>query len=377
MLPIHINKANVPRLAGIAAETIPSGAVGGIICKGFLNSDQGLFHKVIEQFTPIVLGEEILPSNVCEFLAIIHKDSTADIYINHVPALINVMAKKELKAFSRVSSRDIIDITEIHFEGINIREDDCVIYCFKIGWKFGLFFDLTPADGKSVLRTEELYKDLGRFFRYLVFQNDYSIIANNTLFDQLLTDGWFPFIQLIGGDYEKLVIAYNDEEYRDLLIEELVAKFDNEMIMSFVNYWWMKPLFQKKKSILLAGIEAYLTSTEAGYINCIKTLYSEIEGILQLNYFSEYRRKPTFKDLMAYVQNKASNKFISPNSLGFPVLLYQYFHDIIFKDFDLETGNIELSRHSSSHGIAPSQKYTRQKALQAILILDQMSFFLD
>jgi hypothetical protein len=223
----------------------------------------------------------------------------------------------------------------MRFTGIDIREDDCVIYCFKVGWKFGLFFELTPANGTSVLKPEELYKDLGRYYRFLLFQNEYSIIANNVLFNQLLADGWFPFIQLIGSDYEKIATAFTDGIHRDRLLEELVIKFDKKRIMSFVNYWWKKPLFQEKKPIILAGIQAYLTFNEAGYINCIKNHYSEIEGILRLSYFSEYRRKPTFKDLMEFVQNKANNKFNSPNSLGFPASLYRYIHDVIFRDFNL------------------------------------------
>jgi hypothetical protein len=373
----HIRKTDVPLLAGYADETIPPGKSGRIVRKGFLYSDQPLFHRVIAQFIMNIVGDEIVPSDICDFLAIIHKDSTADIYINGVPATFQVIAKRDLKALERASTRDIVDITEMRFVGINIREDDCVIFCFKVGWKFGLFFDLTPSDGVSVIRTEEFYRELGLNFRYLVFQNDYSIISDNTLFDQLLADGWFPFIQLLGGDFERLASAYKDEINPDGLMEDLVAKFDRQRIMSFVDYWWKRPIFFDKKTILLAGIEAYLLFTEAGYITCIKTLYSEIEGMLRLDYFSRYKRKPSFKDLTEYVKDRATDRFTSPASLGFPTLLYRYVHEVVFKEFDLETGNITLSRHSSSHGVASAKEYTRRKALQAILMLDQMSFFLN
>ena len=37
---------------------------------------------------------------------------------------------------------DIADIRSMKFSNIKITESDKVIYCFKVGWKFGLFFDL-------------------------------------------------------------------------------------------------------------------------------------------------------------------------------------------------------------------------------------------
>jgi hypothetical protein len=43
----------------------------------------------------------------------------------------------------------------------------------------------------------------------------------------------------------------------------------------------------------------------------------------------------------------------------------------------MEKGDIDLSRNSNAHGVASSEQYTRQKALQAILLLDQMSYFLQ
>jgi len=181
----------------------------------------------------------------------------------------------------------------------------------------------------------------------------------------------------LGGDYERLAAAYHDKVNSDRRIEDLVIEFGRERIMTFVEYWWKRPIFQGKRPILLAGVEAYFTFKEAGYINCIKTLYSEIEGMLRVGYFSQYRKNPSFSDLMEYMQERANDKFVSPNSLGFPTLLYRYMHDIIFCGFDLETGSIALSRHSSSHGVASSDEYTRRKALQAILLLDQMSSFLD
>jgi hypothetical protein len=51
-------------------------------------------------------------------------------------------------------------------------------------------------------------------------------------------------------------------------------------------------------------------------------------------------------------------------------------NEVVFKDFDLKTGKVDLSRHAVSHGVADQKEYTKVKALQAILIIDQMYFYL-
>jgi hypothetical protein len=50
--------------------------------------------------------------------------------------------------------------------------------------------------------------------------------------------------------------------------------------------------------------------------------------------------------------------------------------DAIFPKFDLEKGEIVLSRHTSSHGIAKVEDYSKIRAIQMILILDQLYFYI-
>ncbi len=59
-----------------------------------------------------------------------------------------------------------------------------------------------------------------------------------------------------------------------------------------------------------------------------------------------------------------------------PSAFLNYLKDIVFADFNLETGQLDLSRHSSSHGVAKAEDYTKAKALQTILVLDQIYFYI-
>jgi len=88
------------------------------------------------------------------------------------------------------------------------------------------------------------------------------------------------------------------------------------------------------------------------------------------------KKKPSFPELVEYVKQKAEGKFGPRGSLGFSDVFYRYLNEVVFRDFDLTTGQIDLSRHSALHGVADQTKYTKNKAIQAILILDQMYFYL-
>ena len=48
----------------------------------------------------------------------------------------------------------------------------------------------------------------------------------------------------------------------------------------------------------------------------------------------------------------------------------------LFRGFDLEHGTVDLSRHSVAHGVAAADQYTRIRALQVILSLDQMHHYI-
>lgn len=373
---IHFIKTNVERLAGFAGEHIPAEAQGPIITRAFMHSGQSLFHKVINQFFTIFLGDRFIPSEVHSFLVIIHDNQTADVYVNDIPATIQILAKRDLQAFTIVRHQDIADITELRFPGIEVRPTDCIFYCFQVRWKFGLFFDFRAAHRDMSLDPDDLHKELGACYRYLAFQDIYDTIADTSRFQEIFGDGWFPFLQLLDGDYERIASAYSDITNRDVLVNAVVDTYNQQRIHLFAENWWKKGVFREKKSILLAGIEAYLTMTEAGYITCIKTLYSEIEGIIRLSYFAVNGRDPRFPDLVKYVESKVSQKFTSPDSLAFPGIFYAYLKEVIFRDFNLATGDIELSRHTTSHGVAEAKRYTRNRALQAILTLDQMYFFM-
>jgi len=370
----HMHLKKVQPMAGFAAGDIAPKNFGWILSRAFVCSDDPAFYMYCDQISKMFLTSYFI-DNICNYLILTHRDLSTDIYVNF-PFQVKMMTKRELKAGEPIYQNDIADIAELCFPGIDIKENDSVIFCFKKGWKFGLFFDFNPADRTSTLNVERLSHDLGSYYRYLTFQELYSILENEPLFETMFTDGWFPFIQLLGGDFEKLAECYKNKSNLSSDLPMFLSRFDRKRIYSFVDRWWKNPLFENKQKILEAGIEAYLLETEAGYINCVKTLYSEIEGIIRIRYVEEKGESPNFAELVNYVKQKAEGKFGPRQSLGFSDVFYRYLNEMVFRNFDLTTGQVDLSRHSVAHGVAEQTQYTRTKAIQAILTIDQMYFYL-
>ncbi|MBN2410828.1 hypothetical protein JXQ31_03985, partial [candidate division KSB1 bacterium] len=76
------------------------------------------------------------------------------------------------------------------------------------------------------------------------------------------------------------------------------------------------------------------------------------------------------------VIEKGRIKADSDLSLFFPEAFFKYLSESIFPQFDIEKDNITLSRHTSSHGVAKAEDYNQERALQMILILDQIFFYI-
>ena len=371
----HTHLQKVPPMAGFPVVDIPPGSFGWILTRAFVCSDDPTFYLYCDQISKMFLTSYFVDA-ITNYLILIHSDLSSDIYVNF-PFQVKMMTKRALEAGKLIYQNDIADIAELRFPRIDIKENDSVIFCFKKGWKFGLFFDFNPIDQKSTLDVKSLTHDLGSYYRYLAFQELYLILKNEPLFESMFDDGWFPFIQLLGGDFEELAKCYKHKSDLPRNVDVFLHRFDENRISAFVNRWWNNPSFKNKQKILEAGIKAYLLGTEEGYINCVKTLYSEIDGIVRMRYVVEKKKKrPSFHELIDYVKQKSEGKFRPRESLGFSDVFYRYLNEVVFRDFDLATSQIDLSRHSVLHGVADQTKYTRIRAIQAILILDQMYFYL-
>jgi len=129
--------------------------------------------------------------------------------------------------------------------------------------------------------------------------------------------------------------------------------------------------------LIEAGLSSYFQNDQAGNISSIKILSSEIEGILRSSIFNDSNvSNPSTEQLKVHIVNKATQQFSTFESLGFPHKFKDYLDNVLFKGFNIADTEIPTSRHSVAHGVARIDNYSRIRALQLILLLDQIYFFL-
>lgn len=359
---------------GIAAETIAKNSKGSIIQKGFMTSLQINFFVTVVNNILRLFHSNQLRDSINNLLIIIKKDNTAKIY-SKFPLSMLTRGKKDVKKGTLLTKEDIFSIDKLEFKDeiyeVNIESDDKIIFIFRVDWKFGMFFDFTKK-----INLNDLKENLAYCYKRLFYYELYSFVENETYYNELTKDGWFPFIRLIGNNFNKIMQYYREGKKHNFQIDELMNKFNEERIESFTQYWWRRELFKERREIIKAGISAFLQNDKKGFINCLHTLYPQIEGIMGVDYFKIHNKKALFKELMEHIKQKAESKYSTVSSVGFPNEFYKYLNKTVFKNFNLETGKVDLSRHTTSHGYANVDDFNRAKALQAILILDQIYFYL-
>lgn len=365
------------RVAGFAAQNTRSGEVAPILIRARLTSDQPEFHLYVEEMTRLFLSRipKLLVDGLSAFLIVFHDDNTADIYLgNELATISEVRVKRPINAGQVVNTRDIVDVRSIRFPNVTLAPTDGVFYVAKIGWKFGMFFDL---DRSSPLDIQAMAMDLAKTYRELSFEHVYRVLRSGKQYQEMLDDGWFPFIEIAATEYRELARAYADRFDFDARVGRVVGAFTEARLQEITARWWSDTVFESRRLILESGVRSFLQGDQHGAIAAIKTLSTEFEGILldvhSRQIGSKIKLAPA--ELLSRIAAEEESRAGSPDSLVLPQAFREYASQAIYGKFDYEQGDLPLSRHSAGHGVARQETYTRSKALQLILSIDQLWFF--
>ena len=361
------------QLAGLSTNTATEGEAVTVIQRMFISSLEDDFSIIATN-----LLSSILPFNpsasLNTLLVIIKPDDRGYIY-QKFPFGIQVIVKKDINSSHPVFRKDVADVISVFFNdsttNLNPEDGDRVIWLFRENWNFGLFFDFSGE-----LKVEATLKEMGLYYRKLSYLSEYRFFEKSSSFDLMIKDGWFPFVSLIGDGIDELRAYYEEAEKHPAIVQRLISSFDEQKLTEMVSRWWSNSLFNSKKSILQAGIKSYLRNDDEGYINAVKNLITELEGIVRVSFIKDYDKKPSTKDLIEYITNKGKDKFSSIGSLCFPEKFLDYLGNYIFRSFDVQAGQIPESRHTVAHGVAHDGVYSQEFALKIILTLDNIYFFL-
>jgi hypothetical protein len=246
---IHYHIKNTEDITGFSLNPARKGEMVSVALKGFVTSDTLPFYSFVQGIYNAYLKEYVSLENCNKFLIIRKKDKSADIYINDFNIITYIRTKKSLDAGTLVHKNDVADITKLTFQNISIEKTDAVIFCMRVGWKFGFYFNFIANPGykeKTELDVEDMYCELGYEYRNMLFEHEYNLISNNKLYPKMLEDGWFPFIELIGGDYLELS-NYYEFDWLDH-INDFLKKLMSLESKVLLNIGGINLNFKKKES---------------------------------------------------------------------------------------------------------------------------------
>jgi hypothetical protein len=362
---------------GFAAGNALPGEQVSILVRTSITSDEREFHVYMEGISNLLtdrakeMGIIFSLDALTGFVLIVHSDGTADLHIGNKRMSIEMLTKRDLKAGEVVYGSDIGDIRRVKYGGLTFLPSDKVYICFKVKWKFGLFFDLA-ADRQ--LDVDKMERELGSLYRHLQYQGLYEALSDQVIVDRMKKEGWFPFIEIIGGDFEPLLKAYATNFDIENKEQGLIVSFTPERIERLAQRWWKNQILSNHKEVLVAGLEAF---KRGDFVSCIKNIMTEIEGVLAHVHLAEKGSIPKTKELLAYAVEHGVNKTGDESSLFFPSEFLKYLNEVAYADFDPRSpAEAGASRHTVGHGFAGGGAYTPARALQVILTLDQIAFYL-
>jgi len=376
-----MNIGNPSKLAnfetiGFAAEACQGGNKINVITRWSGTSDEAKFHVFAKSIAQVLnyhlskIGEHKNISGIETLLLVIKPDKSAELWLDNAAVELKCIPKTNINAGTVVFEQDIVDVTGMRFPCVDITEKDGVIVLFRQDWRFGLYFDFRHDDTFSL---NMMSNELGALYRNLRYRHIYDLLSDGTEFKKLTDLGWFPFAEIINSDFLDLA-KYCEANFDIGKIEkDLLNSFDNKRLDHILKRWLAKPHMKEKEIILKSAMNNF---KRKDYVATIKTISTEIEGVLRSRYPAQSGTSQNLKSLTRDAFETASQKAGSDNSLLLPKAFEHYLSKHFNVNFDPsgELGNAG-SRHAVSHGRADPESYTGTRALQLLLILDQFAFY--
>ena len=377
-MPFDIILDDLP--GGYALTATKKGENANIVTREFTSSEDGdLFisrldgipSQLIKLASKSISNQNISFSTIDHLLAVINKDKTLKLYVNEISLQTVVSLKKaDTNAGEAIYHDDIAEILRVKLGELEISEDSGIVFIFSIGWRKGLFFDFNPLVKENFTsRGYDLEVLLAQYYSYLMFQDLFKI--SESAWENIISQKWFPFISLKKSTTEKIVSnASADWSLDDLT--EIISQDLISLLPLAIKRWESSFLFNEHFPFFNLAVQRYL---EKDFVSSASILFPRIEGLLRTKHSTvNSSEKASQTNLVNSLVNGLSNERKTYNAL-LPLKFQEYLSKVFFGSFDTNLA-VEISRHSVSHGVAPFDEFNLKSATIALLIVDQLYFYL-
>src|SRR5258708_18582751 len=177
--PIRLQGVNAN---GVVLEAAQKGESVSVSFRGALTSDDPAFHQLAENFEGVIVhglqkaGRPLIWINDAHnVLLVVHGDDSADLWVNNVATMGQMVPRREIAAGEPLNHADIAEVTEIWFPGLTLQATYRLIYIFRNKWRYGLFYEFNPNGCFDELLAK---RDIARIWRRLTFHHLYDTLSN-------------------------------------------------------------------------------------------------------------------------------------------------------------------------------------------------------
>ena len=368
---VEIDLGNPP--AGYALTSAEEGEQVQILYREFTSTEDGQhFIQRLEGLTNGILHgmpSQIKPSQVDHMLVIYDRNGKANVCINKLEVRAFAQVTRQIQAGEKVYKEDLSDIKNLDL-GVSVPNNDGFLFLFSVGWRKGLFYDFGPICGPNAQKRKyDINSILAQAYCHVLFQERFSV--TDAEWASLFSYQWFLFLGLRDNTINTLISHIRYGKDPDEMLNDIVSEV-KERVPQMLNSWRKHSAFLPHMEILERAIDRFL---DDDHISCTGLLFPRIEGILR-TYHSELgtQKTPSTKNL---TKSAVADKQKTDISLLLPHRFDDYLTDVYFKDFDPNSPDIDVSRHSVSHGVADASKFDQKSAVIGILIIHQLFYFLE
>nr|WP_152029978.1 hypothetical protein [Pseudomonas sp. LPH1] len=371
-MPYHIKFERPPM--GVAISSARSGEEVAVAYREFTSSEDGdFFISRLESFPSVVINllqayPEIKPSLIDHLVVLIEPDGSADVYINELKIIGKVRIRRSVQKGDPIFDGDIVDIEAITFEGLEIPDDVAVMVLFSQGWRKGLFFDFGPILPTPIKRDFSLSHVLGGYYSYLAFQQYFKVTDDE--WNKLLASGWFPFIGLQSDALKSLIEHIRNDWDPDQLLVDIASDIKDRM-QQLKAAWATQELLSPHLDLFCHALGRF---EQEDYISATAIFYPRIEGLLRS--MQSISGGTSFKqDKLIEAPLRIASEHTHQYSRLLPDKFQKFLETVYFASFTPDNVT-SLSRHTVSHGVAPSELYSLKAAVLGVLIVEQLCFHL-
>jgi len=371
-MPFEIDLGNPP--GGYALTSAKDGEYAQVSYRELTSTEDGqYFIRRLEGFPSNILQQlpsqtQIFPSQVDHMLAICRRDGKADVYVNELDLRLRPRAARPIKG-EKVRKDDIADIESFEL-GVQIPDDAGFLFVFSVGWRKGLFYDFGPIGGPDPQpRQYHVGSVLGQAYGHVLFQERFSI--SEAEWKALFCAQWFPFVGLSNEKIDALISHVQSGWDPDENLDDIIAE-TKIRVPQMLESWSKHPSFLPHFDLLKHAVGRFQDDDP---VSCTALLFPRIEGILRTHHSILDTQLPPKPENLTELAVAA--KIENDKCLLLPHRFAAYLRDVYFANFDPDTENIEVSRHSIAHGVANPSKFDYKSALIGILTAHQLFYFLE